>query len=81
MELKFPESIATSFSANRQRIKSLEKSIVSEDPKVFKPAGGLFDCIGCNQKSGKHIGGPCNLCRYKEMAEQENKKFADPKVK
>ena len=48
MELKFPESIATSFSANRQRLKSLEKSIVSEEPRVFKPAGGLFDCLGCN---------------------------------
>jgi hypothetical protein len=48
MELTFPESIITKFSANIQRIKSLEKNIVSEEPKVFKPAGGLFDCIGCN---------------------------------
>lgn len=64
MELNFPESIITSYSANLHRIKSLEKSIISEEPKVFKPAGRLFDCVGCNQSSGNHIGGPCNLCRY-----------------
>ena len=48
---------------------------------MFKPAGALFDCVGCSQKSGKHIGGPCNLCRYKEMADEESKKFTDKKRK
>ena len=56
--------------------------IDEEKPKeVFKPAGALFNCVGCNNKSGKHLGGPCNLCRYKEMAEEESKKFNDKKRK
>jgi hypothetical protein len=76
-ELMFPESIVTKISANIQRIKTLEQKMVEEKPKVFKPSGGLFDCAGCSQKSGKHIGGPCNLCRYKEMAGEMTKKFND----
>lgn len=53
-----------------------------EKPRqVFKPAGRLFDCVGCNSKSGKHMGGPCNLCRYKEMADESSKKFIDKKRK
>jgi hypothetical protein len=78
MELQFPESIMTKLSANTQRIKKLEQKMIDNKPKeVFKPSGTLFDCIGCNQKSGKHIGGPCNLCRYKEMADNESKKYTD----
>jgi len=46
---------------------------------VFKPSGQLFDCSGCNSKSSKHIGGPCNLCRYKEMADSASAKFVDKK--
>lgn len=53
-----------------------------EKPKqIFRPTGGLFNCIGCNNKSGKHLGGPCNLCRYKEMAEESTNKFNDKKRK
>lgn len=48
MELKFPETLITKLSANVERIKNLEKSIINEEPKVFKPTGTLFDCIGCN---------------------------------
>ena len=76
MELRFPESLFTSYSSNVKRINSLEKSIVSEDPKKFKPAGRLFDCQGvCNSASGKHIGGPCNLCRYLKTNDETQKKF------
>ena len=53
-----------------------------EKPKeAFKPAGALFDCSGCLEKSGKHLGGPCNLCRYKEMASKSSEKFNDKKRK
>ena len=47
--------------------------------EAFKPSGPLFDCSGCNSKSSKHIGGPCNLCRYKEMANKSSEKFVDKK--
>jgi hypothetical protein len=58
----------------------LKSQLDTERPReVFKPSGGLFDCIGCNSKSGKHIGGPCNLCRYKEMAKTQCDKFVDKK--
>jgi hypothetical protein len=33
------------------------------------------------EKSGKHLGGPCNLCRYKEMAGKSSAKFNDKKRK
>ena len=65
MELRFPESILTKHSASFETIKNLRAKLDTEKPKdVFKPAGALFDCRGCNSKSSKHIGGPCNLCRY-----------------
>lgn len=82
MELKFPEAIITKFQASVQTIKNIRSKIDEEKPKeVFKPTGTLFDCVGCNNKSGKHIGGPCNLCRYKEMAETSTLKFTDKKRK
>lgn len=80
MELKFPESIITKLSASHQTIKNLRDSIDTMKPKeVFKPSGALFECSGCNSKSSKHIGGPCNLCRYKEMAQNSSAKFNDKK--
>ena len=79
MELRFPESIVTKLASSYQTIKSIKAKIDEEKPKqIFKPAGQLFNCVGCNNKSGKHLGGPCNLCRYKEMADEESKKFNDP---
>jgi len=82
MELSFPESIVTKLSSSYQSIKNISSRMDEEKPKqVFKPAGPLFDCVGCNNKSGKHMGGPCNLCRYREMAEEESKKFTDIKRK
>jgi hypothetical protein len=78
MELKFPESIITKLSASHNTIKNLKGQIDSAKPKeVFKPSGPLQDCSGCNSKSSKHIGGPCNLCRYKEMAKNSSAKFSD----
>lgn len=69
MELRFPEALLTQLSASGQMIKSLELQKSNVKPKeVFKPTGTLFDCKGCANKSGQHMGGPCNLCRYKEMA-------------
>lgn len=80
MELKFPESIITKLSSTHQTIKNLRDSIDTQKPKeVFKPSGALFECVGCNSKSSKHIGGPCNLCRYKEMAQNSSAKFTDKK--
>ena len=78
MELKFPESIITKLSATHNTIKNLKSQIDSAKPKeVFKPSGPLHECSGCNSKSSKHIGGPCNLCRYKEMANISSAKFSD----
>lgn len=78
MELCFPESIITKLSSSYQTIKTITAKIDEEKSRApFKPAGGLFDCVGCNNKSGKHMGGPCNLCRYKEMADEESKKYTD----
>ncbi len=72
MELQFPESIITKLSASRHTIKALREKVDKEKPKdVFKPSGKLFDCVGCFQK------GPCNLCRYKEMADKSSAKFND----
>ena len=82
MELNFPESIITKLSSSTQQIKSIQQKIGEEKPReVFKPSGGLFDCSGCGAKSGKHLGGPCNLCRYREMAETSTRKFGDKKRK
>ena len=78
MELKFPESIVTKLAASKETIKNLKGKIDTEKPReVFKPSGPLTDCSGCNSKSSKHIGGPCNLCRYKEQAGNEARKFVD----
>lgn len=78
MELKFPETIITKLSATHNTIKNLKGQIDSAKPKeVFKPSGPLHECSGCNSKSSKHIGGPCNLCRYKEMANLSSAKFSD----
>ena len=80
MELKFPESILTKLKAMKQTINTLRGRMDSEKPReVFKPSGALFDCVGCNSKSSKHIGGPCNLCRYREMANNESSKYVDKK--
>ena len=82
MELRFPETIFSKLSAGFQTIKHIKGQIDTAKPKeVFKPAGGLFECVGCNSKSGKHIGGPCNLCRYKEMAKTQTDKFNDKQKK
>lgn len=80
MELKFPETIITKFNSMSNTIKQLRDKVDAEKPKeVFRPSGALFDCVGCNSKSSKHIGGPCNLCRYKEMAATSSAKFVDKK--
>jgi hypothetical protein len=79
----FPESILTKLSANRHIIKSLENKMVENKPReIFKPTGGLFNCkSGCGEKSGKHIGGPCNLCKYKEMAAKESSRLGEKERK
>lgn len=82
MELTFPESIITKLSASYNTIRVLNSKVDQEKPReVFKPAGALFDCFGCLQKSGQRLGGPCNLCRYKEMAGKSSEKFNDKKRK
>ena len=76
MELKFPESIVTKLSSSYQTIKNMRSKVDFDKPReAFKPSGPLFDCSGCNSKSSKHIGGPCNLCRYKEMANKSSEKY------
>jgi hypothetical protein len=80
MELRFPEQVLTKLSSANQTIKKLREKIDNEKPKeAFKPSGTLYDCVGCNSKSSKHIGGPCNLCRYKEMANISSAQFVDKK--
>jgi len=82
MELCFPESIITKLKSSAQTIKTITQKMDEEKSRLpFKPAGSLFDCVGCNGHSGKHMGGPCNLCRYKEMADQESLKYTDKRRK
>jgi len=82
MELNFPESVVSKLAASYSTIKSITQKIDEEKSRApFKPTGGLFDCVGCNSRSGQHMGGPCNLCRYKEMADESSKKFNDKKRK
>jgi hypothetical protein len=60
----------------------LKAKVDEEKPReVFKPAGTLYHCTGCLQKSSMHLGGPCNLCKYKDMAGVSSEKFNDKKRK
>jgi len=78
MELKFPETILTKLNSSKTMIQKLKEKIDREKPQhPFKPAGALYDCSGCSNKSTKHLGGPCNLCRYNEMASATAAKFAN----
>jgi hypothetical protein len=69
MELRFPESIVTKLASSFQTIKNINNRMDSEKSHaIFKPAGRLFDCKGCQK---------CNLCKYQEIADKESKKYTD----
>jgi hypothetical protein len=68
----------TKLQASYNTIKVLQSKVDEEKPKdAFKPAGPIFDCSGCLQKSITHLGGPCNLCKYRDMAGASSAKFND----